>query len=134
MFRRIVLIYGVILFLLSTCFLISSVEARKITYKVTAYAYNACRKQTDKNPHETAFGKKPKKGITIAVSNDLKHLKNKNVRLVNVKTKKTIGVYKVGDVMANRHRRSVDIFMGKDKKLARKFGKQKAKLEVLCLR
>ena len=134
MFRRIVLGYLILLFTLSLCFVLTSVEARKSSYKVTAYAYNSCKKQTDSTPHITAFGKKPKKGVTVAVSKDLKHLKNKRVKVTDPKTKKVIGIYKVEDIMNQRHRRSIDVFFGKDKKLARKFGKQKVKLEVLCQR
>ena len=133
MFRRLTLCSVSLLLITYLCYL-PQAEARKSTYKVTAYAYNSCKKQTDATPNVTAFGKRPKKGVTIAVSRDLKHLKNKKVRLVNTKTKKVIGVYKVNDVMNARHRRSVDIFMGKERKLARKFGKKRAKLEVLCLR
>ena len=134
MFRKIVLWYFALLLTLTFSFILSSVEASKSSYKVTAYAYNSCRKQTDSTPHITAFGKKPKKGITVAVSKDLKHLKNKRVRVTNTKTKKVIGIYRVEDIMSQRHRRSIDVFFGKDRKLARKFGKQKVKLEILCQR
>ena len=125
-----VLTLGIFILLCS----INYAEARKSSYKVTAYAYNSCRKQTDSTPYVTAYSKRAKKGVTIAVSRDLKHLKHKSVRLVNVRTKKVLGVYRVEDTMGKRHRRSVDVFFGKDKKTARKFGKQKLKLEVLCMK
>lgn len=104
------------------------------TYKVKIFAYNGHRKQTDRNHKETAFQSKPKVGITLAVSRDLKHLKNKQVRLVNKKTNKLIGIYTVQDLMAKRHRKSVDIYLGRGRKAlknAKEFGVQEAKLEVL---
>lgn len=113
--------------------ILPSVAAGK-TYKVKSYAYNGHRKQTDRTPGITAFNKKPRQGITLAVSRDLKHLKNKQVRLVDKKTKKVIGIYTVHDLMAEKHRRSVDIYFGKSRKAkiaARKFGVQNVRLEVI---
>lgn len=108
----------------------TSAENRR-HYKVTAKAYTAHKAQTDNNPNETAYGKKPKKGVTIAVSKDLKHLKNKRVKLID-KNNKSLGIFVVQDRMARKHRRSIDIFFGKNKKLAKEFGvKKNIKLIVL---
>lgn len=104
------------------------------TYKVKSYAYNGHKKQTDGTPDITAFNKKPRKEATLAVSRDLKHLKNKKVRLIDNKTKKAIGIYTVHDLMAKKHRRSVDIYFGKGRKAkiaARKFGVKNLRMEVI---
>lgn len=122
--KRLTLIIALIL-------IIPCISSAKTQYKVTARAYTAHKNQTDSNPNETAYGNKPKKGVTIAVSPDLKHLKNKKVKLIT-KDNKVIGVFKVDDKMAKRHRKSIDIFFGRNKKLAKEFGVQrKVKLIVL---
>ena len=107
----------------------------KTKYKVTAYGYTRHCSQTDNKPNVTAFGCKPLKGKTVAVSHDLSHLKHKYVKLMSKDRHgkiKTVGSYRVNDLMNKRHRRSIDICFGRDKKAARIFGKRKNIFLVVC--
>ena len=99
------------------------------TLAVTATAFNSTPAQTDDRPLETACGDwlKPNSRI-IAVSRDLKK------QGLDCGTKVSIegldGTWTVADVTAARHRQLIDIYMGKDVKRARKWGRQEVEITV----
>ena len=92
--------------------------------EVTATAYNALEWQTDSDSHITAFGDSLIVGKKyIAVSRDLYRLglhHNTPVKIEGLK-----GIYLVKDKMHFRWKNRIDIFMGKDLKAARSWGKKK---------
>ncbi|MFQ5519590.1 MAG: 3D domain-containing protein [Mariprofundus sp.] len=92
--------------------------------KVTATAYNSVRSQTSGNPSIAAWGDRLKPGMkVIAVSRDLIRMGLKhNTR---VKIDGLPGTYLVKDKMNKRWRRKIDIYMGRDVKAARRWGKRK---------
>ncbi|RLL51922.1 hypothetical protein D8Y20_07890 [Mariprofundus sp. EBB-1] len=92
--------------------------------KVTASAYNSVRSQTQGNPAIGAWGDRLKPGMkVIAVSRDLLRMGLKhNTR---VKIDGLPGIYLVKDKMNKRWRRKIDIYMGRDVKSARRWGKRK---------
>lgn len=95
--------------------------------KVTAYAYNSERTQTDRNPWVTACLTRPAEG-TVAVSQDL--FKPTGGFLPCGALVRLGGVpYIVNDTMAPRHRRSVDVWM-RSKSDARSWGVRRTTLEV----
>jgi len=92
--------------------------------EVTASAYNSVRSQTQGNPSIGAWGDHLKPGMkVIAVSRDLIRMGLKhNTR---VKIKGLPGTYLVKDKMNKRWSRKIDIYMGRDIKAARQWGKRK---------
>ncbi len=103
-------------------------KARKMT--VTATAYNSVRAQTNSNPSIAAWGDRLKPGMkAIAVSRDLlgKGLK----RGTKVKISGLPGEYVVLDKMHHRWRNKIDIYMGKDIRAAKQWGRRKVTLTVL---
>lgn len=95
-----------------------------IGHEVTVSAYNNVPWQTDGDSDITAFGYTLKPGLkAIAVSRDLlkKGLKHNTMVLIDG-FKDT---FLVKDKMHYRWRNRIDIFMGKDVKKAREWGKQK---------
>ncbi len=101
---------------------------RKMKLQLTATAYTSHRGQTDKTPFLAAWNNRIKPGMkVIAVSRDLikKHgLKNGTVvRIKGIKHK-----YVVKDKMNARFKKRIDIYMGLDKKRAKKWGKRKVTL------
>jgi len=95
--------------------------------EVVATAYNSIAKQTNKNPTVTAWGHTLKPGMkSIAVSRDLIDLGlvyNTEVSIEGLQ-----GKYKVLDKMNKKWRKRIDIYMGNDVKLAKKWGKKRVKI------
>jgi 3D (Asp-Asp-Asp) domain-containing protein len=93
--------------------------------KVTATAYNSLRAQTDSTPNIAAWGDRLRPGMrVIAVSRDLLRrsgLKHNTL----VKIKGYPGTYRVKDKMNRRFRKRIDIYMGKNRRKARRFGMRK---------
>src|SRR5687767_4276044 len=85
---------------------------------VTATAFNSTRAQTDGNPTETACGNDLRPGSRIiAISRDLKDQGldcGSEVEISGLE-----GTWVVGDLTARRHKRLIDIYMGRDIKAAR---------------
>ncbi|MCK5876664.1 MAG: 3D domain-containing protein [Candidatus Marithrix sp.] len=95
---------------------------------VTATAYNSLPGQTDSTPNLAAWGDILKPGMkSIAVSRDLipKGLSH-NAR---VKIEGFDGTYVVLDKMNKRWKKKIDIYMGKDAKAARQWGKKKVNIK-----
>lgn len=98
------------------------------TIKVTATAYNSTIAQTDGSPQITAWGDSLKPGMPyIAVSRDLLRLGLKHN--TPVKIEGFNGIYLVKDKMHYRWRKKIDIYMGKDIKAAREWGRKKLKIQ-----
>lgn len=93
--------------------------------RVTATAYNSLRAQTDSTPNIAAWGDRLRPGMrVIAVSRDL--LRRSGLkRNTLVKIQGYPGTYRVKDKMNRRFSKRIDIYMGKDRRKARKFGKRK---------
>lgn len=97
------------------------------TIKVTASAYNSLANQTEGNPNITAFGDTLKLGDKyIAVSRDLMRKGLKYNTPVKIDTFQ--GVYWVKDKMHYRWKNKIDIYMGNDVKMARKWGRRKVNI------
>ena len=83
-----------------------------LTARVTVTTYNATVEQTDSNPSMTTFMSRPRPG-TIAVSLDLLEMgfiPGKKVWLQG------IGIYRINDVMHERHKMSVDLLLDRKSK------------------
>ncbi len=97
--------------------------SREQQLEVKATAYNSTRAQTDGRPDETACGTKLEPGRkVIAVSRDLRDAGlgcGTTVRIEGME-----GEWTVEDVTAARHENLIDLYMGKDVKRAREFGRQ----------
>jgi 3D (Asp-Asp-Asp) domain-containing protein len=96
-----------------------------VTKEVTATAYNSLAEQTHAEHSEiTAWGDTLEPGMkSIAVSRDLVRLgltHNKKVKIEGFP-----GVYTVLDKMNARWSNRIDIYMGKNKELAKEWGRQK---------
>lgn len=92
--------------------------------KVTATAYNSLPAQTDSTPDIAAWGDRLRPGMkVIAVSRDLLKkygLKHRDkVRISGLK-----GEYEVLDKMNKRWKKKIDIYMGKDRRKALKWGRK----------
>ena len=97
------------------------------TLKVTATAYNSLVYQTDDSPFITAFGDSLKPGLRyIAVSRDLLKLGLKHNTLVKVEGLE--GTYIVKDKMHYRWKNKIDIYMGTDVNVAKKWGRRKVNI------
>ena len=95
---------------------------------VTATAYNSLAYQTDENPNITAFGDSLKPGLKcIAVSRDLlrKGLKHN----IPVKIEGLDGIFLVKDKMHSKWNNRIDIYMGRDVKAAKKWGRRRVCIE-----
>ncbi|NAS13209.1 3D domain-containing protein [Poritiphilus flavus] len=104
-----------------------------IELSVTASAYNSVSWQTSGQPNLAAWGDTLKPGMRcIAVSRDLisKGLRHNTM----VKIEGLEGVYLVKDKMHRRWINRIDIYMGKDVKRAREWGKQKLKIQYAVKR
>lgn len=98
------------------------------SYTVTATAYNSLAYQTNSNPSITAFGDSLKPGLRyIAVSRDL--LDSGLVHDTKVKIEGFDSLFTVKDKMNRRWRKRIDIYMGRDVKKAKKWGKKKVTIE-----
>jgi 3D (Asp-Asp-Asp) domain-containing protein len=95
---------------------------------VTATAFNSTRAQTDSRPLETACRDRlrPSSRI-IAVSRDLRD--RGLVCGTEVEIAGREGTWTVGDVTAARHKRHIDIYMGRDIKAARQWGVQEVEIK-----
>ncbi|MCX7548088.1 hypothetical protein OS188_09000 [Xanthomarina sp. F1114] len=101
--------------------------------KVTATAYNSLAYQTDNNPQITAFGDSLKPGKKyIAVSRDLEALGLSHNTPVTIEGLK--GIYLVKDKMNSRWVNKIDIYMGKDVKAAREWGRKKVHIMYRVLK
>ena len=106
-------------------------EAERVSLDVTATAFNATRAQTDASPHLGAWGDHldaaVKPGLrVIAVSPDLlgKGLRRgQRVRIHGLK-----GEFVVLDKMPRRWTHRIDIYMQKDVRAARKWGRRRVKI------
>ena len=123
-------IIGYLLLVLS---LTSSVHSYASSFKklnVTATAYNSVSTQTDSSPSIAAWGDRLKPGMkAIAVSRDL--LKMGLKRGSKVKISGLPGEYVVLDKMHHRWSRKIDIYMGKNVRAAKNWGKRRVTITVL---
>lgn len=123
-------IFSYCFLLLSLVFSFNSYAKTIKTFHVTATAYNSVRAQTNKHPSLTAWGVQLKPGMkAIAVSRDL--LKMGLKRGSRVKISGLPGEYVVLDKMHRRWRHKIDIYMGKDIRAAKKWGKRRVTLTLL---
>ena len=88
--------------------------------EVTVTAYNNTVAQTDSTPNECAWGDTIRPGI-IAISRDLQTIGLTRHMKVIVEGH---GEFEVLDKMNQRFEKRIDIFMGKDIKKAKTFGKK----------
>lgn len=104
-----------------------------IPLDVTATAYNSVKSQTMGMPNITAWGDTLVPGMkSIAVSRDLigKGLKYNTM----VRIDAFPDTFYVKDKMHRRWKNRIDIYMGKDVQLARKWGRRKVKIQYAVLR
>ena len=95
--------------------------------EVTATAYNSVSWQTQGDPRITAWGDTLEPGMkAIAVSRDLLGLGLTHNTPVTIEGLK--GTYLVKDKMHRRWRNKIDIYMGKDVKAAREWGRKKVRI------
>lgn len=107
---------------------IAIVDDRRLS--VTATAYNSTVAQTDSRPDEAACGDRLEPGLrVIAVSRDLR--KQGLDCGTRVQISGLDGYYTVVDLTAARHRNLIDIYMGKDIRAAREWGRQKVEIAWL---
>lgn len=100
-----------------------SSQAKRHSLKVTATAYNSLPSQTDHLPDLAAWSDRLVPGMkAIAVSRDL--LKMGLTRGSKVHISGLKGEYVVLDKMHSRWRRRIDVYMGKNLKAAKKWGKR----------
>ena len=96
--------------------------------KVTATAYTSHVAQTDSTPNIAAWGDKLTPGMkAIAVSRDLLHVYGLK-HGTKVRIKGLSGEYLVLDKMNKRWRKKIDIYMGKDRRKAFKWGRRRVEL------
>lgn len=101
----------------------SSHHAKTHSLTVTATAYNSLPSQTDHLPDLAAWSDRLVPGMkAIAVSRDLLKLGLKRGTKVRISGLK--GEYVVLDKMHSRWHRRIDIYMGKNLKAAKKWGKR----------
>ncbi len=97
--------------------------------RVTATAYNSLPAQTDNTPDIAAWGDRLRPGMkAIAVSRDLLKkygLKHKD----KVKISGLEGEYQVLDKMNKRWKKKIDIYMGKDRRKALKWGRKNVTIQ-----
>jgi len=94
---------------------------------VTATAYNSVEGQTDDDPWVAAWNNRLRPGDKIiAVSRDLE--KHGLTNGAKVKIEGLPGTYTVRDRMNKRYKNRIDVWMEKDIKKARKWGKKKLKI------
>ncbi len=96
---------------------------------VTATAYTSHAAQTDSTPNIAAWGDRLRPGMkAIAVSRDLLKVYGlKHKQKVRIKGLK--GEYVVLDKMHKRWRKKIDIYMGKDKRKAFRWGRRKVEIQ-----
>ena len=101
-----------------------SIDTKQQQLRVTATAYNSLPAQTDSTPNIAAWGDRLRPGMkVIAVSRDL--LKKYGLKHRDkVKISGLEGEYVVLDKMNKRWRKKIDIYMGKDRRKALKWGRK----------
>ena len=101
-----------------------SINTKQQQLRVTATAYNSLPAQTDSTPNIAAWGDRLRPGMkVIAVSRDL--LKKYGLKHRDkVKISGLKGEYMVLDKMNKRWRKKIDIYMGKDRRKALKWGRK----------
>lgn len=103
---------------------------KELTVKVTAY--NSLAYQTSPNPEIAAWGDSLKPGMKcIAVSRDL--IKLGLTRNTPVKLHGFEGIFLVKDKMHGRKKNQIDIYMGVDKKKAKRWGVKHLKIQYAVL-
>ncbi len=123
-------IIGYLLLVLSLTFSIHSYASSFKKLNVTATAYNSVSAQTDSTPNIAAWGDRLKPGMkAIAVSRDL--LKMGLKRGSKVKISGLPGEYVVLDKMHHRWNRKIDIYMGKNVRAAKNWGKRRVTITVV---
>lgn len=101
--------------------------ANKKSMTVTATAYNSVKGQTDDDPWTAAWNNKLRPGDKIiAVSRDLE--KHGLTNGAKVRIEGLPGTYTVRDRMNKRFTNRIDVWMEKDVKKARSWGKRKLKI------
>ena len=121
---------GYLLLVLSLTFSVHSYASSLKKLNVTATAYNSVSAQTDSSPSIAAWGDRLKPGMkAIAVSRDL--LKMGLKRGSKVKISGLPGEYVVLDKMHHRWRRKIDIYMGKNVRAAKNWGKRRVTITVI---
>jgi len=96
--------------------------------EVTVSAYNSVTWQTSGNPNIAAWGDTLKPGMKcIAVSRDLLRMGLKHN--TKVKIEGLEGIYLVKDKMHRRWTNRIDLYMGKDVKKAREWGRKKLTIQ-----
>jgi 3D (Asp-Asp-Asp) domain-containing protein len=95
---------------------------------VTVTAYNAEAAQTDTDPDIAASMRRVRPG-TIAVSRDLFDKGWVFGRKVRIEG---LGIFEINDLMAARHDKSIDIFMGSNHQ-CQNFGKRRTKAALLSI-
>jgi 3D (Asp-Asp-Asp) domain-containing protein len=106
-------------------------EAERVSLNVTATAYNSTHEQTDATPHIGAWGDDLDRAVApglrvIAVSPDLLERglrRGQRVRIHGLK-----GEFVVLDKMPRRWQKRIDIYMQKDERAARKWGRRRVKI------
>jgi len=125
----------IVLLALNSCITNKEENKDKYTWKtieVTATAYNSYSYQTSNTPNITAWGDSLKPGMPyIAVSRDL--IKRGLVHNTLVELEGFKGTFLVKDKMNKRWRNRIDIYMGKDIKKAKEWGRQKLELRYEVL-
>ncbi|PSU25202.1 hypothetical protein CTM97_07760 [Photobacterium phosphoreum] len=123
-------IIGYLLLVLSLTFSVHSYASSVKKLNVTATAYNSVSAQTDSTPNIAAWGDRLKPGMkAIAVSRDL--LKMGLKRGSKVKISGLPGEYVVLDKMHHRWSRKIDIYMGKNVRAAKNWGKRRVTITVV---
>ncbi|QKX17442.1 3D domain-containing protein [Microbulbifer sp. YPW1] len=106
---------------------IKGTDKEKKSMTVTATAYNSVKGQTDDDPWTAAWNNRLRPGDKIiAVSRDLE--KHGLTNGAKVKIEGLPGTYTVRDRMNKRYTNRIDVWMEKDIKKARKWGKKKLKI------
>lgn len=126
----------VVVFLLLSLALSCKKKEEELIWKpleVTVSAYNSVSWQTSGDPNIAAWGDTLKPGMkSIAVSRDLlqKGLKHNT----QVKIEGLEGIYLVKDKMHRRWTNRIDLYMGKDVKRAREWGRKKLTIQYAAKR
>jgi len=121
------------------CLLISCNETKKIDpyvwipLEVTATAYNSFGYQTSGNPNVTAWGDTLVPGMkSIAISRDLITKGLNHGTMVRIDT--FPDTFYINDKMHRKWKNRIDIYMGKDNKRAREWGRKKVQIQYAVLR
>jgi len=116
---------GIVIVLVASAFLAPLSSCRGANeLEVIATAYNSHPSQTQGDPRVTAWGDPLRPGIkAVAVSRDLISLGL--TRGTEVEIEGLPGRYTVLDKMARRWEKRIDIYMGKDVRAAREWGRRR---------